>query len=281
MATGITGITSEQQNLLSEIARRFTEKEHEPQVPNKMKPVNRNVLLTGRAKSGMTTLAHMWKDPTMVPEDPTLLHRYTTANIHTIVDQKSMLTITVLDTSSLSDGQDWNEQLIQLYDQCKKVEITDFHLICYCISMDEGIRQQDIACIYAMEKMFGVDIKLNLCLIVTRCESKRPQQIESRFTELKNDIEFKKVALWFERGFYASGSLKYDDWNQGNQSIITQFENIYRYREELFNLLKRNIEPVQLRLLREESTPTSPLLNQGKSLAGDRRAKNATNFGPK
>jgi GTP-binding protein EngB required for normal cell division len=248
-----------QQHLLNEITVRFHSKERRKQISIEEESIPRNVLVIGRQKSGKTTFVNMMANPTNVSEESTLLSRSETVVLCKINSNRAPR-VTFVDTAGFVDQQNIDEQFERIQQQCKKINIDTFHLICYCTSIEDGIHQPDIIFIRAIVAYFGKRIKPNLCMIITRCESKMKKQLERYHKQITEDVSFKDIIYLFERGIHFSGSLKYDDWNHGNDSLIDQFENIYNYRENLFDLIKRNIEPFKLSTLSRESTRTPPTL---------------------
>lgn len=233
--------TSRQERLMQEIQQMFYSKEQEKATFNDKEPKERNILLVGRQKSGKTTFAKMIENPRKVCDELAILSQNESIKIEKIKTTSPTLLITVVDTIGLNDYQNPNEQLQLIRQQCIDHRIGDFHLICFVICITDGFHNQDIEYISYMTKNFGENIEHNLCMIVTRCESKTESQRKRCREQLANDTMFRHVIHLFKQGIHFSGALNYDDWNLGNNSLRDQFLNVYHYREKLLDLINHDI----------------------------------------
>ncbi|CAF3694624.1 unnamed protein product [Rotaria socialis] len=247
-------IFSRQQSLSDKIQRIFDSKEQKNQCFIDKEPITRNILLLGRRKSGKTTLVKMIENPTRVCEELTLVSSQVSIDIRSLSNSKLGLLMKIVDTVGFIDSDDVGERFQTIRQHCINYDVTEIHLICLCVSITEGIRKQDIQCINSIKKHFPESIEHNLCMIMTRCESKMEGTRKGLYEGLKNDTLFKSVINLFEQGIYFSGALNYDDWNQGNDCLEGQFENIYNYREKLLDLIKGDIRPLDFSLRRTCST---------------------------
>ncbi|CAF3362530.1 unnamed protein product [Rotaria socialis] len=239
-------ITSQQERLMQEIQQIFYSKEQKKATFNDKEPKERNILLVGRQKSGKTTFAKMLENPRKVCDELAIFSQNESIEIERIKTTNPTLLIKVVDTIGLNDYQNPNEQLQWIREQCIDHRIRDFHLICFVISITDGFHHQDIDYINYMTKNFGENIEHNLCMIITRCESKTESQRKRCYEQLANDTKFRHVIHLFKQGIHFSGALNYDDWNLGNHSLRDQFLNVHHYREKLLDLMDYDIRAYTL-----------------------------------
>jgi hypothetical protein len=137
-----------------------------------------------------------------------------------------------------------NDTILRTISFCVNMEITKFHVICYCIAITNGINAEDIKSLELLTRHFGSNLARNSCLIITHCESKTEDQLELYKRELLQDQYFKNIASYFTLGISFSGSLNRDDYNRGNESLEDQYVTICEYREKLIQLFTcENIDP--------------------------------------
>jgi hypothetical protein len=136
-----------------------------------------------------------------------------------------------------------NNTILSTIDMCANREITKFHVICFCTAITNGINQEDIASLQLLVDFLGPEISRNSCLIVTRCEMKDESQRTTLRTELMQDVHFQSIANFFEKGIFFSGSLNYDDYKKGNDSLYDQFLTISEYRSQLIEMFTSETEP--------------------------------------
>jgi septin family protein len=149
--------------------------------------------------------------------------------------------------ASAEDIQD-NTAILKTIETCIRREITKFHLVCFCASFESGINDQDIASLKLLVEFLGKDISKNACLIVTRCESKDQKQRDKLIKEIKNDIHFKEIEPYFQKGIHFSGALNRDNWNKAQRKTLEdQFETICEYREDLINLFSSATDPFEIK----------------------------------
>ncbi|CAF1633759.1 unnamed protein product [Didymodactylos carnosus] len=162
---------------------------------NKNTKLTRNILLLGRTRSGKTTMKNMLKDPRHISDGLTLYSqtKYPTLNQIKIDDHNMQLNI--IDTPGLFDRQLLkNKDILNLIDKFLSEEQISkkLHLICFCVSFESGINEDDIQSIKTFIDHFGFDIAKNSCFIVTRSESKSNEQREKLHDEIMNDQHFKE-----------------------------------------------------------------------------------------
>lgn len=221
----------------------------------------KNILLIGRIKSGKTTLKQMIRDPTRVSDELTMLSKFSTIECEPISCLKSTLSLTIVDTKGLSGRPEDYHELLNIAEETTKLGITSFDLICYCLSFEAGIRQQDITAVKGIIDYYGEQIKPNLCMIITRCESKNEEQRARIRTEIEQDRWFRSIVKEFGQGVHFSGALNYDDWNNGSDALCDQFLTIYDYRKKLLQLFQTDVSPVRLQTLGKPTMkPTSVTL---------------------
>ncbi|CAF4452458.1 unnamed protein product [Rotaria socialis] len=136
-----------------------------------------------------------------------------------------------------------DRNLAEINLECSRLGIQDFHIVCFCISFDTGINTIALQSFQRFVNHFSEQqVKRNLCIIITRCESKDDAQRDRLRQELINDIEFRPISRNLARGIHFSGALNYDDWKRANTALIDQFETIYNYRRSLLDLIVSDIE---------------------------------------
>ncbi|CAF4660275.1 unnamed protein product, partial [Rotaria socialis] len=136
-----------------------------------------------------------------------------------------------------------DRNLAEINLECSRLGIQDFHIVCFCISFDTGINTIALQSFQRFVNHFSEQqVKRNLCIIITRCESKDDAQRDRLRQELINDIEFRPISRNLARGIHFSGALNHDDWKRANTALIDQFETIYNYRRSLLDLIVSDIE---------------------------------------
>ncbi|CAF3719086.1 unnamed protein product [Rotaria socialis] len=205
--------------------------------------ISRNILLVGLSKSGKTTLRHVLTDPQYVAEEhslQTIVQTVATCdrNIH-LASMNVVLNIVELPEQMISEDRN----LAEINLECSRLGIQDFHIVCFCISFDTGINTIALQSFQRFVNHFSEQqVKRNLCIIITRCESKDDAQRDRLRQELINDIEFRPISRNLARGIHFSGALNHDDWKRANTALIDQFETIYNYRRSLLDLIVSDIE---------------------------------------
>ena len=200
----------------------------------------RNILLLGRANSGKTTLRRMLRDPTRVSDEMSLLAKSGVRENETINYGKRALQLNIVDTKGPSGREASEDDFKNIHQSIVESGITTFHLICYCLSIEAGIRQQDITTLKNIIKFYTEGLKQHLCIIITRCESKTEEQCRRLAGEIQRDSSFHDVVTHCGQGIHFSGSLNYDDWYQGNEALCQQFLTIYNYRKKFIELACTN-----------------------------------------
>jgi hypothetical protein len=234
---------SQQERIMEWIKKNFEFLENAKLTTDDRDPIEKNILLLGRTKSGKTTLLNMIRDPTHVSNELSLLSKSGTIQCETIKYSKPALLLRIVDTKGLSGSQHDGNELLNIHEAMTKFRITSFHLVCYCLSFEAGIRQQDITTLKNIIDYYGEEIKPNLCMIITRCESKIEEQRRRMCTEIEQDCFFGDVVKQLGQGIHFSGSLNYDDWHNGSEALCNQFLTIYNYRVKLMQLFSMNIKP--------------------------------------
>lgn len=248
-------VTSLQKQITDAIKANYQSLENRKQIVNDRNVVERNILLLGRSRSGKTTLRQMMKDPTLVCDESSLLSKSDTIEMETIELGKSNISLTIVDTNGLCGRVEDYEKLLMIRQATAKNGIDNFHFICYCLSLEAGIRQQDVAAVKNIIDCYGEQIKSNLCMIITRCEGKIEGQRNRMYVEIQQDYLFKDVIKQFGQGIHFSGCLNYDDWHRGNEALYHQFSTIYGYREKLLHLFRTDVNRV---CIENPSKPAAP-----------------------
>lgn len=216
----------------------------------------RNVLLIGPSKSGKTTLVYTLRDPTYVPEDMSLRPSLQIKPIPYPAIYPDLnpieLNIFELPATMMSETRD----LFEINQECDHLKLHEVHLICLCASFDAGIDGYTVQSFERLINHLGREqLKHNLCLIITRCESKGDRQRQLLRDELKEDTEYKRLIEYCERGIHFSGALNYDDWNDASEALYNQFQTVYNYRKNLMDLIEKSIEPFKIQV-RQQRTPS-------------------------
>ncbi|CAF4412151.1 unnamed protein product [Rotaria socialis] len=239
---------SKEEQLTNRIVQEFKQLENAKITTEKIDVIHRFILLLGRTNSGKTTLRYTLANPTRVSNELCLLSESGTTESEIIKCEKPPISLTIVDTQSLSGNQDDENKLVNIYETLSKRGITRFHLICYCISFDAGIRQQDVDALKNIIDCYGEQIMPNLCMIIMRCESKTDGQRHRIRTELQQDHQFKDIVKQFGQGIQFFGALNYDDWHHGNETVFDQFRVVYNYREKLLQLFCGDVKPCGIQI---------------------------------
>ena len=206
-------------------------------------------MLIGRTRTGKSTIEQLLADPMAVPDTLTLKSGTRDPKFESICIPESQVVFDIIDTPGLFervnetiDIRD-NETIMETIKMCANREISQLHVICFCVSINYGINQEDILSIQLLIDFFGQEISSNACLIVTRCESKNEDQLARLRDELLNDYHFRTFVPFFKLGIFFSGSLDRDDYDQANERLYYQYARICNYRTELIELFKSEIKP--------------------------------------
>lgn len=132
---------------------------------------------------------------------------------------------------------------------------TSYHYICFCISIVDGIRKEDVDTLNNVLIYFGLDKLIeHICIIITRCEMKDLSQRAKLKAELEAQLPFVKLS---KKGVLFAGCLNDADWQTGNATAIDfQFRNIMYYRQALLKLFTTPIKPFELKA--RETTVSLP-----------------------
>ena len=246
--------------------------------PHRFK-AHKHILLIGRTRTGKTTFKQMLKDPKRIPDEPSLISTTKDFIDDTFDVSYSNLTLTVVDSEGLfnqrtrTDGPaSIDDDLNRIKTFCLTKGITEFHLVCFCVSFESGINNQDLEAIVRFQEHFGPDFAQHLCMIINRCESKNTEQRARLRTELEQDAYFNDVVGQFGKGIYFSGALKRDDWNRGSDALISQFQNICDYRRQLLDMI------ASLTTTYKINRPASREPNSPKRLKWHHRLRKSTVF---
>jgi hypothetical protein len=232
----------------------------EPHIDVQEQRFNRNVLLVGPSKSGKTTLRRVLNDPRYVSEELSLRSLSNTMSSceRNIKPSSVPVSINIVELPEKMISPTSN--LLMINEECTRLGIHDFHMICLCISFDAGI---DGIAIQSFERFINhfdrKQLSPNLCLIITRCESKNDKQREKLSNEVMQDIDFSKVMQYLGRGIHFSGALNRDSWNGASEALYNQFETVYDYRKNLLKLITEDIKPFQIQPMSLQSEIRSPL----------------------
>ncbi|CAF4888490.1 unnamed protein product [Rotaria socialis] len=213
----------------------------------------KNVMLIGRSRTGKSTIKMLLVDPTKIPEDMDLKSGTKEPLFQSYHIAEKQVILNIIDTPGLfergidADKLRDNKTILKTIKICVNREITKFHFICFCVSIISGINQQDIESLVLLTEYLGSELSRNSCLIITHCESKNDTQRDKMHKQLFEDSYFKAIASFFELGIFFTGSINWDDYNNGHKSIIGQFKTSISYRTTLIDLFGDNsVEPFQI-----------------------------------
>lgn len=247
---------------INNIYEDYEQKEIQNNNQYRQQRLNRNALLVGLPKSGKTTLIHALENPQYV--SPELSLRSSSEEKpqleFTIRPPSSRLTINILEIPGKMIDE--TSDLSKINQLCMDRRLFNIHLICFCASFHTGIDASVIRSFMRLIKYLGSEqVSPHLCLIITRCESKDENQRDTLCDELRQDVDFSNITRYLGRGIHFSGSLHWDDWNQANEALYYQFDNVYNYRKNIFDLLKRNAKTFNMKLEQSElvSSTTTPI----------------------
>ncbi|CAF1189425.1 unnamed protein product [Adineta ricciae] len=232
---------------------------------------HKNVMLIGRTRTGKSCIKMLLTDPTKVPDELTLKSGTREPLFESFHAHDNKMVLNIIDTPGLFergtseiDIRD-NETIMRTIQFCINMEITKFHVICFCIAITNGINAEDIKSLELLIEFLGPELANNSCLIITHCESKAVDQLETYKQELLQDHFFRSIASYFKLGIFFSGSLNRDDYNNGNESLIDQYVTISAYRErliELFTCLSVEPFPICQMLMNQISSTHDELIKK-------------------
>jgi GTP-binding protein EngB required for normal cell division len=223
------------------------------QVFENLRRNQRNILLIGRSRTGKSTFKNVLTDPTWIADS---LKPYSQTEFPSF-DQYSItgtdILINFIDTPGLfqrtqtSSSSPDNQTIMQLIDGYIRSKITQLHFVCFCVSMETNVTTEDLHTVQQFFDFLGPEIRKNACLIITKCESKTEQQLESMCKEAKTNLDFKVLSSQMKQGIFFTGSINRVDWIDTSESIYQQFENICQYRNKLMNLfINVDVKPFDL-----------------------------------
>ncbi|CAF4630042.1 unnamed protein product, partial [Rotaria sp. Silwood2] len=198
------------------------------------KRIYRNILLVVLSKSGKTTLGHIIADPRYIPKELTLssISARDIQYIWNIFAEPSLVSLNIVEIPDCMINE--NSNLSDINRECMKLEISEFHLVCFCTSLITGIDGYAIKLFTRFIQHFSEEkIDDNLCFIITQCEMKNDEQRQCLRDEFLSDTECAKLTKNKTDRIYFSGALNPDDYKRANDTLYYQFKNIYNYRKNL------------------------------------------------
>lgn len=240
---------------------------------------HKNIMLIGRTRTGKSCIKTLLIDPTKVPDELTLKSGTREPLFESFHAKDNEMVLNIIDTPGLFergtseiDIRD-NDTIMRTIQFCVNMEITKFHVICFCIAITNGINSEDIKSLELLIDFLGRELTNNSCLIITHCESKTEDQLDNYKKELLEDQFFKNIASYFKLGIYFTGSLNRDDFVKGNESVLDQYVTISAYRDNLINLFTcDSVEPfpISQMLISQMSATTDDLIKRQLDIAREK-----------
>jgi len=212
-----------------------------------LETINRNILFLGRTRVGKSSIIQILKNPSAISMPLSIYRGTVNAELSNYVfdydAEKTKININIFDTPGLFeksiDGvKRTTEKLLEVIKECVEKEITKFHLICFVISVKDGINDQDIEAIKIFKNYLMENMNKNCCLIVTGFENKNQTDIEKLKIEIDSLKEFDDIRDLFGRGIYFSGIIDHTYYDNGQAETFNNcLENVYNYRRILLKLI--------------------------------------------
>lgn len=264
-----------------------------------------NIILIGRSRAGKSTVRKTLIDPMSKSVQLHLYAETKDVDLASLqVDQMSdrppsaeqsrynannRFILNIIDTPGLFEikkdvdvARDNDQLLMTIRNGLTRIG-TSYHYICFCISIIDGIRQEDLETLDNVLHYFGMAKFIeHICIIITRCEMKNEAQQAKLKAELETQLPFVKQ---LKIGVFFAGCLNNDDWKKGNTtSLRFQISNIMSYREKLLKLFTTPTRPCELKgsetMIPRPSKPIPSAIsgqNQTGSADQSRRNLNASN----
>lgn len=235
---------------------------------NISKTTAHNILLIGRSRAGKSTVRKTLIDPLSISAQLNLYAETKDVDMASLqVDRMSdrlssaeqhpnnandRFILNIIDTPGLFElkkgvelARDNNQLLMTIRNGLKRIG-TSYHYICFCISVIDGIRKEDIETLDTALLYFGLATFVeHICIIITRCEMKDDAQRGKLKAELEKELPFVKQ---LKRGVLFAGCLSHEQYAVVDKtSLAVQLRNVISYRETLLNLFSTPIDPCELK----------------------------------
>jgi GTP-binding protein EngB required for normal cell division len=248
---GPTNKTEKREKIMAEIKQDFKDNGR-----FKMRRTeHKNILIIGRTRTGKSTIKSLLVDPTNVPDEMRLASDTREPQFQAFHLEEGNIVLNIIDTPGLfqigfkkEDIRD-NDVILRTIGMCVNMEITKFHVICFCISLVDDFNSTDIQALNLLIDYFGIAASPNSCLILTHCECKNEEQRQMLKRKLMEDVYFKSILPFFKLGVYFSGSINRGDYNMGSEYVYHQFVTVSDYREELIKLFIKTNEPLPINVI--------------------------------
>jgi hypothetical protein len=238
--------------------------------------IHRNILLIGRRNIGKTTLKNVLQDPCYISNESRLFSRTPSIILHpTFSLSDSDLSLSIIETSCSFEQNNSNGDLSKINHFCITNKLTQFHLICFCTSLDSGIKNEDIDVLHKLTKHFGEQISSCLYLIITRCELKTDEQCDRLLDELTHDIDYRKIIPYFQQGIHFTGSTTRDCYRRKDlELLIDQFETVCYYREKILQCIANTTNSFFIQPTIQQPTNVAQLQQNYSTFQTNRQSNN-------
>jgi GTPase SAR1 family protein len=212
----------------------------------------RNIVIIGRSRTGKSSFKRILVDPREVPKDMTIFPTTNAPSIESFFIDDINLILNIMDTPGLFERSrtrgtgNNNDAILKTIEMCINLEVTKFHMICFAMVVTTGIQRDDVETLKVFIDRLGPELSQNSCLILTHAESKTPKQRLQMRQELLESADFDQIGRYFKRGIFFTGTINYDDYNKGEETIFNQYKTVLEYRKELLSEFAKDIKPIYI-----------------------------------
>lgn len=173
------------------------------------------ILLLGKSGMGKTTMLRTLIDPSYISEaekgtrDTKLPSCYELSIKNPIHNNR--INLTIMDTPGFFEraesdlGERHNDQLKNILSDSLEINISQINMIFICIKYGERLSDEMIETIEIIEALAGEDLRGNLGLILTKCET-RERLLDNYVTELRSNHKTSRVMDYIGNRVYYFGA---------------------------------------------------------------------------